>query len=104
MTRFQSEIIDQLRQAAAKCGLALQFEEKLGQATSRFEWRGKEKLLIVSDGELILEWDGEHYFESPTEPNHAVVRQFVEQFKLCLEGATAREARRLAKLHVGHAG
>ena len=104
VTPFQKAVTDQLRQVAQPYSVNLDFEESRIHAVATFYWQGQERMLIIGDGELILAWDGEHYFETPSDPGHIKVKRFIEQFRLCLGGATATEAYRLAKRYTGPAG
>ncbi len=68
MTKFQNEVAAKALELARSSGLELAFEENAGTAVARFEWQGSERLVLIDEGQLILEWDGEHYFEVPSDP------------------------------------
>jgi hypothetical protein len=101
MTNFQTVVVEQLRQLGKSFGIELVFETTGAHACSRFTWRGREAILLVADGELILELDGEHYFETPLDPEHERVGVFLRFVRLCLEGHAPRAARKEAS--AGHA-
>ena len=103
MTNFQTSVVEQLRRVGRSAGIDLVFTPTGAHACSRFTWRARDAILLVGDGELILELDGEHYFESPNDPAHERVREFVRFVRLCLEGVPPREARREAKDNAKHA-
>ena len=103
MTSFQAGVTSRLKTIGQSYGLEFEFQEKGVHAVSRFEWKDEETLLLVSDGELIFEFDGEHYFETPEDPNSTEVLQFCEFVRLCLEGLPPKEALASAKQSASHA-
>ena len=99
MTSFQQSMAATLKALLARYDTDLSFKAKGVHACAAFPWNGKEALLIVGDGELIFDFNGEHYFETPADPTHAQVRAFTSFVRLCLDGMEPREARRVADQH-----
>jgi hypothetical protein len=97
MTNFQAGVVELLRTAGESVNIELAFTPAGHHVCSRFKVRGREAVLLVGEGELILELDGEHYFESPTNLDHERVREFVKFVRLCLGGTPPREARLAAQ-------
>src|SRR5258705_13345398 len=96
MTGFQQNVVQKVRRVGRSAGIELLFAHEGLHACSRFVWCGREALILVGDGELILELDGEHYFETPVHPEHKSVAEFLEFVRLCFEGRTPAEARKAA--------
>lgn len=96
MTTYQKQVVNQLQALGRTFGLSLEFEDKGLHAIAWFEWNDDSAGIIVGDGELIFEFDGEYYFETPDDPSHAKVRQFIEFVALCLQGVSPQAARKQA--------